>query len=155
IGKTALALALANHPAVAAAFPGGRAWVALGPQRDLFAALGSVLDDFGVDAGAVDSVEGRAALLRRGAAGRRWLLFVAEVWHMSDRYLLPDGGGKGGCALGTSRSAQIADDLRAANHELFPLQRPHAVAMVAGAGPAAQEAVDADRSGANRLAAAL
>src|SRR5690606_37505801 len=74
IGKTALALALANHPAVAAAFPGGRAWVALGPQPDLFAALGSVLDDFGVDAGAVDSVEGRAALLRRSAAGRRWLL---------------------------------------------------------------------------------
>ena len=26
----------------------GRAWVALGPQPDLFAALGSVLDDFGV-----------------------------------------------------------------------------------------------------------
>ncbi|MCB0152138.1 MAG: hypothetical protein KDE01_31335, partial [Caldilineaceae bacterium] len=152
MGKTALALALANHPAVAAAFPHGRAWVALGPQPDLFAALGSVLDDFGLDAGQIDSVAGRAALLRRMAAGRRWLLVVDDVWHTIDAQPLLDACGDGACALITTRSAQIADDLRAANHELYPLQPHAAVAMLAGAGADARRAVAADPAGAARLA---
>ena len=47
VGKTALAKALANDPAIVDAFPDGRAWLELGPTPDLFGRLGQVLQDFG------------------------------------------------------------------------------------------------------------
>ena len=155
IGKTALALALANHPAVAAAFPDGRAWVALGPQPDLFTALKHLATAFGADAAAVQSVDECAALVRRVTADRRWLLVIDDIWATADALPLLAVVGDAACALMTTRSALIADDLRAANHEVFVLAHTDAVMMLAAAGSEARRAVDADPTGAAEFAAAL
>ena len=155
IGKTALALALANHPAVVDAFPDGRAWSALGPRPDLFTTLKQLAAEVGADPAALQSVDECAALVRRTTTGKRWLLVIDDVWAAADALPLLAACGDGACALITTRSAQVADDLRAGNHEVYVLSRGDAVEMLSRAGSEARRAVDADPAGAATLAAAL
>ena len=155
MGKSHLALALANHPEVVKAFPDGRAWLELGPKADLFAALGNLLRQLGAPTEAVKTVEERGALLRTWLAGRRLLLLLDDVWQVAHAKPFLDGCQLPTRVVLTTRSAQLADDLHAANHEVPVLQRTPAVAMLAAAGEDAAQAVALDPEGAQGLAAEL
>jgi tetratricopeptide (TPR) repeat protein len=152
VGKTALALALADHPDVKAAFPDGRAWLPLGPQPNVFSALGQLLAQFGNDAGKLDDIRKRSDQLRAVTNGKRWLLLLDDVWNAGDARPFLDACRDPGRALITTRSALIAADLHAANREVRMLQRQAAVEMLASTGDAARQAVAADPAAAAVLA---
>ena len=85
VGKTTLALALANHPDVSAAFPDGRAWLPLGREADVFTALGELLRQFGYEpASSTTSHSVRTICARRRSPRQRWLLLLDDVWHAGD-----------------------------------------------------------------------
>ena len=84
VGKTALAKALANEPAIVDAFPDGRAWVALGPEPGVFSLLGRLLEQFGSSGSDLITPEARAERLRSVLAGRCYLLVLDDVWQPAD-----------------------------------------------------------------------
>ena len=143
VGKTALAKALANDPAIVDAFPDGRAWLELGPTPDLFGRLGQLLQDFGAPADGLTSEDARAARLRQVLDGKRFLLILDDVWQAGHAADFLDAVRPPALAFITTRSRQVASDLHAANHELWVLQPKHAVALLAEAGADAQAAVEA------------
>ena len=152
VGKTALAKALANEPAIVDAFPDGRAWVALGPDPAVFSLLGRLLEQFGASGSDLITPEARADRLRSVLAGRRYLLVLDDVWQPVDARPFLDAVYTPACAVLTTRFPRVAADLHAANHEVRVLKPEHAVAMLASAGDDAAAAVAADRPGAAALA---
>ena len=152
VGKTALAKALANEPAIVDAFPDGRAWVALGPDPAVFSLLGRLLEQFGSSGSDLITPEAHADRLRSVLAGRRYLLVLDDVWQPVDARPFLDAVYTPACAVLTTRFPRVAADLHAANHEVRVLKPEHAVAMLASAGDDAAAAVAADRPGAAALA---
>lgn len=153
IGKTALALNVANHADVQAAFPGGRAWIELGPEPAVFDLLGRVLQQFGFHPGPELISEAlRADRLRDVLAGRRCLLVLDDVWQASAARPFLYAGQSPAHVLFTTRSAQLAADLHAANHDVRVLKPGPAVEMLAAAGQDAAQAVTSDPTGAEHLA---
>ncbi|MCS6845552.1 MAG: NB-ARC domain-containing protein, partial [Caldilineales bacterium] len=155
VGKTALALALAHRKEVAAAFPDGRAWTALGPEPDLFGLLGRLLEQFGASGQDLTSVEARCDRLRSLLAGRRYLLVLDDVWQDGHarpflQVVLPPAR-----VLFTTRRAPKAEDLQAKLFDVRRLKSQDAVAMLADAGAGARAGVDADPQGAAALAEAV
>lgn len=152
VGKTALAKALANDPAIVDAFPDGRAWVALGPDPAVFSLLGRLLEQFGSSGSDLITPEARADRLRSVLTGRCTLLVLDDVWQPAHARPFLDAVYAPACAVLTTRFPRVAADLHAANHEVRVLKPEHAVAMLASAGDAAAVAVAADPSGAAALA---
>ncbi len=155
VGKTALALALANRPDIAAAFPDGRAWLPLGPQPDLFSLLGRLLEQFGARSQDLTTSDGRADRLRSTLAGRRCLLLLDDIWQAEHVRPFLQAVQPPTRALFTTRFAHIAADLHADNHDVRVLKPKYAVQMLADAGDRAAAAVAAAPEGAKDLAAAL
>jgi tetratricopeptide (TPR) repeat protein len=155
VGKSALAKALANDPAIERAFPDGRAWLELGPQADLFQLLGQILADFGASASDLSDVPARAARLRSVLEGRRYLLVLDDVWQAAHARPFLEAVQPPARALLTTRSPQVATDLQAANHEVWKLKPDAARAMLVEASPDARLAVEADEEGARVLAEKL
>ena len=153
IGKTALALALANQPEVAAAFPQGRAWVALGPEADMMVVLAGLLRQFDVlDLSGLDTPEARARHLRNLVAGRQLLLVIDDVWQREHTRLLLEAVGPPAQPVFTTRNEELAEDLHAEVIDVRRLPAHHAVAMLADAWRYARLAVEEAAEEAQRLA---
>jgi tetratricopeptide (TPR) repeat protein len=163
VGKTALAVAVANSPQIGAAFHDGVAWLALGPQPDLFALLGQLLTDFGAPFADLIDANSRAVRLRQTLAHKRCLLILDDVWRKAHAQPFLEAIRPPARALFTTRRPQVASDLHAANHEVpvllaapaLELLAAPALELLAAVGSEAASAVDADRSGAGQLAADL
>ena len=87
IGKTALAIELANDPQVLEHFEDGVLWVGLGRQPDILALLGMwgmVLNIAPDHMAKLASVKERAKIIHAAIGTRRMLLVMDDAWQVED-----------------------------------------------------------------------
>lgn len=144
VGKTALAMALANHPAILAHFADGVLWASLGPQPDITAHLQQWAAALGQEIGHLTNDNERAQAVKNAVAKRHLLIVIDDTWDEESARLL-QGGGQSRTLL-TTRNLFIAErlaniqhvfrvpvlDAEAAMH-LLSLLAPKACASDAGA----------------------
>ena len=152
IGKSTLAAAVVQGPAVQERFGDGVLWVTLGQNPELLSLAGQWIRDLGDhDFRALD-LRAASGRLRQLLQGRALLLVVDDAWHSEHVEPFRVGGPR--CRLlVTTRRAGIADILGAIRHELDVLEPGQAVELLAtrrGRPLATQE-----RGQARRLAEAL
>lgn len=111
MGKTALATVVARHPDVIAAFPGGVAWLSVGPDHsdaDLLGTLNSWGD--ALDAPALrraGTVGAALAAFRAITEARPRLVVADDVWSDGDVRPLGQAIGEGSAVLLTSRDRRL------------------------------------------------
>ncbi|HYN87690.1 MAG TPA: NB-ARC domain-containing protein, partial [Ardenticatenaceae bacterium] len=135
VGKTTLALWVANQSEIEAAFPDGVLWASLGETPDVMGTLGSWLGELGVQPAAVRelaSVVERTRALRQLLDERYCLLVVDDVWRVEDAWPLLEARGERCGALVTGRRDQVVADLAGADNvrEVDPLEEDPALAML-------------------------
>ena len=158
VGKSALALALAHHPALATAFPDGIFWVALGPQMDensLLAELARFIAALGGSALGLTSPEQHSRALAALWQGRRALLILDDCWNPAHARPFRDALPAASRCLLTTRRAGIADDLGAATRNVPLLNPAPSLEVLAAGGPLARQAVEGNPKEAAGLADAL
>ena len=155
VGKSALALHLAHHPAVTAAFPDGVFWVALGPQMDensLLAELARLIAALGGSALGLTSPEQHSRALAGLWRGDRLLLILDDCWNPAHARPFRDALPAAGRCLLTTRRSSVADDLGAALTEVAVLESAPSLELLAGAGALTRQAVEANPPSAAALA---
>lgn len=155
VGKTALALALAHHSAIRAAFPDGIFWVALGPQMDdnsLLAELGRFIIALGGNPQGLTSPAQHSAALAALLAGRRALLLLDDCWNPAHARPFVDALPAPGRSLLTTRRSGVADDLDATQWDVPVLDPTPSLELLAAGGHLARQATAANRDGAIALA---
>ncbi len=117
VGKTALALLVAHDPEVRERFADGVLWIGLGPDPDVFAALGRWATAVGLPdeaIGRLGAIRLRADAVHEAIRHRRLLLVVDDVWDLA--HAAPFRLGGPACAhLLTSRQPAIAAGFAGAN----------------------------------------
>jgi tetratricopeptide (TPR) repeat protein len=113
VGKTALAIALANDRDVLDGFNDGVLWAGLGPQPDLLGMLGGWAAALGFsrdDIARLNTLEARAAAIHTEIGFRRMLLVIDDVWQLdhADAFKL---GGPNCAHVYTTRLPALALDL--------------------------------------------
>jgi hypothetical protein len=83
VGKTALAVVLAHHPAVLAHFTDGILWAGLGPQGDAMSALTTWGNALGVDVTDKPKLQLRSQAVRNAIGQRRLLLVIDDAWDLA------------------------------------------------------------------------
>lgn len=95
IGKTVIARAICDDPAIRAAFPDGIFWVTLGQQPDLVRPLRGIVEQLG---GIVSDNAPTPQSLKAQLVGlledKACLLVADDIWHKRDAELLRVGGPK-------------------------------------------------------------
>lgn len=112
IGKTTLLAALANDPDLAARFPDGILWTALGSQGDAGVALAEWAIALGApthEIGGMSDLTGRARAAHDAIGNRRVLLIADDVWEPAAALALRIGGPASACIIST-RSPALAVD---------------------------------------------
>jgi tetratricopeptide (TPR) repeat protein len=155
VGKTAAALALANLDEVERQFPAGRAWLPLGPEPDLFAALGQLMAKFGVPTEGLTNETARADRLAAMLDGRCYLLLLDDLWTFEDASVFRDLCRPPAQMVITSRFDQVLDELQTRCFEVPPLAPRPSVEMLQDAGRGAAEAVAAAPNAGTLLVEAL
>ncbi|MEW5930363.1 MAG: tetratricopeptide repeat protein [Gemmatimonadota bacterium] len=107
VGKTTLAVALANRHEVLAHFTDGVLWAGLGRQPDAMGTLAAWGDALGVDVTRYAEPLQRAQAVKDAISQRRFLLVIDDAWH-EDAALLLRCGGPNCCHLLTTRDDWIA-----------------------------------------------
>ncbi|HYN87250.1 MAG TPA: tetratricopeptide repeat protein, partial [Ardenticatenaceae bacterium] len=135
VGKTTLALWVANQTEIRDAFPDGVLWASLGEMPDVMGMLGSWLGELGGGPAAVRelaSVQERSRALRQLLEERRCLLVVDDVWRVEDAWPLLEARGERCAALVTSRLDPVVADLAGADNvrKVEPLEEDPALAML-------------------------
>lgn len=95
VGKTSLAIALAHHPQVQAAFPDGILWVGLGPAPQVIDSLirwGNVLELPVAETQHVTTPEAWVRSLHQWIDKRRMLLILDDAWNLADAATFHLGG---------------------------------------------------------------
>lgn len=121
VGKTSITRAIAHSPDLAAMFPDGVLWTALGPSPPILAELiawGRALGDpdLLLSRDVAEASHRLAGLLRE----RRMLLIVDDVWDAG--HLTPFVVGGGRCAtLVTTRITQVADQVAPTPDDIYRL----------------------------------
>lgn len=114
IGKTTLAVALANQSGIESRFPDGTVWISLGPKPDimnLFLELGM---QFGKDFTNYPSPEARSRALTTLLNNKQIFIVLDDVWSIEDAKLFLIGNA--GCVvLLTTRNEDIARSLALKN----------------------------------------
>ena len=112
VGKTALAIELANDPHLLARFPDGVLWAGLGRQPDTLALLGAWGAALGISSKELarqSDIRQRAQAIHRTIGLRRMLLVVDDAWQAETALAFKVGGPN--CAhLLTTRLPDIAWD---------------------------------------------
>ncbi len=110
VGKTAIAVALANDAQVQAHFPDGILWADLGPQADMlriFTRWGSLLECEGTDSNGSLSWSTWGKILHKRIGQQRMLLVIDDAWNIEAALALRVGGAQ--CVhLLTTRLPQVA-----------------------------------------------
>ncbi|MBX3052859.1 MAG: TIR domain-containing protein [Caldilineaceae bacterium] len=155
VGKTALALGLAQHPAVTAAFPDGIFWVALGPQMNddtLLAEMARFIAALGGSAQGLTTAEQHSRALADLLAGRRALLLLDDCWNPAHARPFRDALPPTARCLLTTRRSGVADDLGAAQRLVDVLRPDPSLELLAAGGDLAGQAVAAHPETAAALA---
>ncbi|HET8851928.1 MAG TPA: NB-ARC domain-containing protein, partial [Ktedonobacteraceae bacterium] len=111
VGKTALAVAIAQHPTVTKEFTDGVLWVSLGPSPDLGAILISLGTQLGMPLGQLSRLSGIKAMTQgiwEVIGSKRLLLVVDDAWKPEDALVFRMGGSSGYAAVVTTRFPQTA-----------------------------------------------
>ncbi|MFQ6059159.1 MAG: NB-ARC domain-containing protein, partial [Anaerolineae bacterium] len=114
VGKTTLALWLANQPQIVKAFPDGVLWASLGEDPDVSAELGRWLVDLGLDPTLLKELpdaEARSRRLRTMLDGKECLLVVDDVWQVEHAHPFLKARGDRCAVLVTGRSGKVMADL--------------------------------------------
>ena len=119
-GKTTLAMALCHDDAVRRAFPGGIAWLTLGQQPDLVAALNRLLRAIDSGAAPITGVAEGSAALRAALEGRRMLCVVDDIWQAEHGRVF-DGLQSPSRLLLTTRDASVLTAIGARTVAVGPL----------------------------------
>lgn len=112
VGKTTLAIALANDPQVMDHFENGVLWAGLGRHPDIMALLSFWGGALGVPMGEIAKLlvlEERARAIHAAIGTRRMLLVIDDVWEASEGLAFKIGGPNCGYLL-TTRLPRIAID---------------------------------------------
>lgn len=112
IGKTTLLSALAHDPEVAARYPDGVLWTALGSRGDPAEALADWAIALGAPTHEIGALGGLAELARivhDALADRRALLIADDVWEASAALTLRVGGPASACVISTRSPAVAAE----------------------------------------------
>jgi tetratricopeptide (TPR) repeat protein len=110
VGKTTLALWLANQPQIARVFPHGVLWVSLGQRPDIAAELGHWLMALGLDPTLLKELpdtEARSHRLRTMLDGKECLLVVDDVWQVGHAHPFLKARGDRCAVLVTGRSGEV------------------------------------------------
>ena len=130
IGKSVLARALCDDPAVQAAFPDGILWATLGQTPDLIGRLREWIDALG---GSVSEIAPTADRLKAILADllreRACLLIVDDAWHKTDVEPFRVAGPCGRLLL-TTRDAALAEELGGRVHPVPVMAQAEAVALL-------------------------
>ncbi len=117
VGKTALAIELANDPEVREQFPDGVLWAGLGRQPDILALLSTwatAIDIPQVEIARLTNIETWAQAIHTAIGMRRMLLVIDDAWQVEAALTLKLGGSN--CAhLVTTRLPEIALEFAAEN----------------------------------------
>lgn len=95
VGKTTLAVALANNPAIREYFHDGILWIGLGPQPNLLALLsrwGGLLEINQHEAEALKDERSWLEWLHRAISTRQMLLIIDDAWSIEDALTCLVGG---------------------------------------------------------------
>ena len=80
VGKTALAIALTEHPSVVAACDGGVLWAGLGPQPDALSAVKRWADELHLDVTSLVDLSDHVAAVKDNLGSRRALVVIDDAW---------------------------------------------------------------------------
>lgn len=122
IGKTAVAVALANDKEVLSTFSDGVLWAGLGKQGDVMTALASWGEVLGVsiaDLGKAKTVESRARLVHSAIGLQRLLLVVDDAWSVPDSLAFRLGGPNCGHIV-TTRLPEVASEFAGSGAFVLP-----------------------------------
>ncbi len=152
IGKTTLAIALAHHPEVVQAFPGGIFWASLGPDPDIMTWLAAWGNQLGKDFSGYSSPKVRSSILASALHGLKSLLVVDDVWQVEDASPFLVGDDESGAII-TTRDWYVAQVLaRKGNLQIEVLDEQASLELLSNLAP---EAIQQDQDGAQELARAL
>jgi tetratricopeptide (TPR) repeat protein len=122
VGKTTLAVTLANDPDILSRYDGGVLWVGLGRTPDLVSLMALWMSPLGLSPEEADrhaTLEARAKLIHAAIGMRRVLIVVDDVWKATDGLAFMIGGPNSAHVF-TSRMPAVAFDL--ASHGVFQVQ---------------------------------
>jgi hypothetical protein len=130
IGKTVIARALCDDPAVQHAFPDGILWATLGQQPDLITLLREWIALLGGEVrGSLLTVNLLKNILTSLLRERTCLLVLDNVWHLEDLEVLCVGGPR--CrVLFTTRDARIAYASAASLQSIPVMQEDESIALL-------------------------
>ena len=133
VGKSTLAVALANDPQLQRRYPDGILWAGLGPQPDVPSRLAAWGDALGIDVSDKATPQSRGQAIKDAIGVRRLLLIIDDAWAPSDSpgqpaataELLRCGGPYSGYLL-TTRDAALGRAFAGASacYPVPPLEPP-------------------------------
>ncbi len=130
IGKSVMARALCDDPAVQAAFPDGILWTTLGQTPELIPRLREWIDTLGGTVSEIaPTVDRLKAILADLLRDRACLLIVDDAWRKAHAEAFRVGGPRCRLLL-TTRDAALADDLGAVVHPVPVMTEPEAVELL-------------------------
>jgi tetratricopeptide (TPR) repeat protein len=119
VGKTTLAIALANRPEIESALPDGTLWVSLGPKPDAMSLLAIWARQLDQDVTDYPSPETKSRALATILHDKKMLIVIDDVWDVNQAHHFLIGGPK--CRLLiTTRDRQAARAL--AFQEIYPVE---------------------------------
>jgi tetratricopeptide (TPR) repeat protein len=117
VGKTALAIDIANDKEVLSQFVDGVLWAGMGKQPDIEALLGNWANALGLsrdDIGRLTTIQSRAQAIQNVIGLRRMLIVIDDAWNIDDAHAFKLGGAN--CAhLMTTRLPNVAMDFAGDN----------------------------------------
>ena len=152
IGKTTLAAAVVNDPAINKHFSDGILWTELGPEPDMMSLLAEWGKQLGEDFTSYSLPESRSRALSDALYDRKLLLFVDNIWNSAHARLILVGGPK--CrALLTTRNTEVARALAGSNIVHVEVLSPDAsMELIRKISP---DAIQTDEAGAKQLISQL
>jgi tetratricopeptide (TPR) repeat protein len=135
VGKTTLAIAIANHPRIRKHFADGILWSGLGQNGDAMDALKLWAEAFGADVTNKLTPQDRARELNRRIGARKMLLVIDDAWSLETAQHMTCGG-PNCCHLLTTRDSGLAQHFAPSNvSKVQPLETDDGFEMLQALAP--------------------